>query len=272
MTDKKANSTNPTTTYHALAVNHGYELMEQVSTTNLHNNLEVRAKASMTSSEKVEASRAVASYKALSTELKGQIQAHLNSLESKWNNKEGDNTNGYLHFLNSPVYSYIKGQDNLEHISSSLDFTIPYEFFILRYVLKDSARNLEPNICIKTDTKTDQCYQKIDVYKMFEYYKGGSIKIFNQNHKINEQVKQIFKDNADEFEAIIKNVYDYNIAECNGLKDLPDRIIATTCFSEAGRGPEAPLQALLCFEIMHSVNNLGFCPDLSYDASINEDL
>ncbi|WP_236870402.1 hypothetical protein [Candidatus Bandiella numerosa] len=253
--------------YHGLSV-------EKTSGTDLQNIREVRYKASLTASEKVESHKASSKYASLHKELLGQTQVELNNQQSIWNSKEG--STGYaIIFENPPVYSRtVDSNDNVyhEHISSSQDASIPYVFFMLRYIEKGNARLLEPDFNITTKKQSASNYNNLDLYKMFLYYDHGDLKVMTSEGAVNKQVITIFKRNAEEFSNIVKNVYKYNIDECNYLKEVPTMLQVSTCFNAAGKGPEQTLSILTCLEIFQSVKDEELCPELNLDLVNYEDL
>lgn len=266
---KNSIAVSPTVT--ALAISHGLNI-QKTSETNLQNIQEVRYKASLTASEKVEAAKATSKFTVLYKELLGQIQVELNNQQAVWNSKEGA-ADPALIFENPPVYSRTTDNDgnvHHEHISSSQDASIPYAFFMLRYIEKGSARNLEPNFNIVTSKQSGiSNYNNLDLYKMFLYYDRGDLKVMT-SEGVNTQVITIFKKNAEEFTNILKNVYEYNIDECNHLKEVSPLLQISTCFSTAGKGPEQTLSILTCLEVFQSVKDSELCPDLNL-ALVNYD-
>jgi len=257
----------------SLAVHYGYKL-EKTSSTNLQNIGEVRYKASLTSSEKVESHKATNKYIALYKELLGQIQVELNNQQAAWNSKEGA-IGSTIIFENPPIYSRTKdknGNVHHEHISSSQDASLPYLFFMLRYIEGKGARNLEPDFNIITSKNSAINYTPLDLYKMFSYYDHGDIKVMINSKEVSPKVIEIFKNNAVEFKNIIKNVYDHNIDECNHFKEVIPVLQISTCFSSSGKGPEQVLSILTCLEIFQSVQVTGLCPELDLDQFDYSDL
>ena len=247
----------------SLAIHYGYKL-EKTSATDLQNIAEVRYKASLTSSEKVESAKATNKYNALYKELLGQIQVELNNQQATWNSKEGVIGSAII-FENPPIYSRTKDKDgnvHHEHISSSQDASLPYLFFMLRYIEGKSARNLEPDFNIITSKNSAVNYTPLDLYKMFSYYDHGDLKVMINSNEIDPKVKNIFKNNAKEFKNIIKNVYEHNIDECNHFKEVTPVLQISTCFSSSGKGPEQVLSILTCLEIFQSVHATELCPKL----------
>ncbi len=215
----------------------------------------------LTAGAKVEGERVIAKYQELLKDFKAGIQIDLNNQTVNWLIKEG-REDGEVLFRNPPVYSYVEAYDVYESVSSAQDATIPYAFFMLRYIQAGNARSLEPNFTITTDKSKKIAYDKLDVYKMFDYYKNGDLKVIEKNNKVSESVKTLFKHNSGQFELNVQNIYYHNADMCNYLKDVDAKLQVHTCVNSGGRGPEQILEILLCLEIFHSFTNSNLCPEL----------
>ncbi len=214
----------------------------------------------LTARDKVKASKVTEEYLALFICLAESIKIDLNTQASRWSVREG--LNETLCFHNPPVYLYVQQNDVYELISSSQDASISYAFFMLRYVQGESARKLEHNFILTTDKSKKVAYDKLDVYRMFEYFKGGNLKLIEKNNKVSESVKTLFKQNADHFNSLVKNVYSDNTDLCNVLQTVEKNLQLGICFHAPVNASRELLSALLCLEIFHSVNNEIFCPKL----------
>ena len=264
----------PTHTMLTIAAYHGIKL-EKTSSTDLSNPSQVRFNKLLTASQKVESSKATSKYNFLFKELIGQVQVELNNQKTTWDGSLALNVSSALLFQNPPIYSRsVDSEGNVayEPLSSSQDASIPYLFFMLRFIEGKHARNLEPNFNITVKKSSKGNYNPLDVYQMFEYSIDNSITPVLIKGKVDPKVQKIFMENAKELMEIVKNVYAHGIEQCNDLKEVVPALQLATCFSESGRGPEQTLSILACLEVFHSVHVGKLCPELDLSSFNHEEL
>jgi hypothetical protein len=249
----------------------------------LGNSLQVFIAASQGLQDKQTVNSAKISYDVINSKLTALIKIHMNQAENSFTNKlchfKDPNTSsclGDLRYINPKIY--LKSTDTSHTDSgrpiSPSDKTLSYKFFMVRDIVGDHARKLEPDWIVTFSEKKSVMYDKHDLLDSFEYVdsKSGPIKGHN-GKRFNQEAVKILKASKSEVIKAIENTFEEYIYDCNQLKETTElHHQVNVCQGKSDTwDPDYFLELLTCLEIFNLATTVGYCKDLKYDDDIHLD-
>jgi hypothetical protein len=252
----------------------------KVSEVNLGNHMQVFYAAAQGINDKQLIAAADMAYDVIDKKLTASIKTHMNYIETSFANKRcyyKDNEGkclGDLKFNNPSIYlkSLQESHSDSARMISPSDKTLSYKFFMIRAVIGEYARSLEPDWVVTFKENSDKSYTGNDVLDSFEYISAKSEKMTGHNGlKINREAGKILKTDKLEVDKIVHNVFDEFITDCNKLKittSLHHQVTVCQNVNEVG-DPDYFLELLTCLEIFNLATTAGFCKELEYEESFD---
>jgi hypothetical protein len=246
----------------------------KVSQINLGDHMQVFYAASQGINDKQLIAAADMAYDVINKKLTAAIKTHMNHMETSYANKncyyKEKDCLGDLKFNNPTIYlrSMQESHSDSARMISPADKTLAYKFFMIRAVIGDYARKLEPDWVVTFKEDGDKSYSSHDVLDTFEYVNAKSAKITGHNGlKINKEAGNILKADKAEVDRVVHNVFDEFITDCNKLKvtsSLHHQVTVCQNVNEMG-DPDYFLELLTCLEIFNLATTAGFCKELAYE-------
>jgi hypothetical protein len=248
----------------------------KVSDMDLGNQMQVFMAASQGIQDKQLVSAADIAYKTINNKLTASMKIHMNHAETSFANKQcyyrGEDKEclGDLKFINPSLYlkSLDGSHSDIGRMITPADKTLAYKFFMIRAVIGDMARTLEPDWVVTFKEGSSAGYKGNDVLDTFEYIDKNQNRIFGHNGvKINKDAAKILKADKVEVDMIVHNVFDEFISDCNQLKattKLHHQVTVCQNINEI-TDPDYFLDLLTCLEIFNLATTAGFCRELVYE-------
>jgi hypothetical protein len=250
----------------------------KVSDIDLGNHMQVFYAASQGINDKQLIAAADMAYDVINKKLTAAIKTHMNYIETSYANKncyykesdKGKDCLGDLKFNNPTIYlrSMQESHSDSARMISPADKTLAYKFFMIRAVIGDYARKLEPDWVVTFKENGDKSYTSHDVLDTFEYVNAKSEKMTGHNGvKVNRVAGDILKADKVEIDRVVHNVFDEFITDCNKLKvtsSLHHQVTVCQNVNEMG-DPDYFLELLTCLEIFNLATTAGFCKELDYE-------
>jgi len=246
----------------------------KVSEINLGDHMQVFYAASQGINDRQLIAAAYRAYDVINKKLTAAIKTHMNHMETSYANKncyyKEKDCLGDLKFNNPTIYlrSMQESHSDAARMISPADKTLSYTFFMIRAVIGDYARKLEPDWVVTFKDDGDKSYTTHDVLDTFEYVNAKSAKITGHNGlKVNKEAGDILKADKAEVDRVVHNVFDEFITDCNKLKvtsSLHHQVTVCQSVNEIG-DPDYFLELLTCLEIFNLATTAGFCKELTYE-------
>jgi hypothetical protein len=254
----------------------------KVSEVDLGNHMQVFYAASQGINDKQLISAAKMAYDTIGKKLTASIKTHMNYIETSFANKNcyyfdkdaESKCLGDLKFNNPSIFlkALQESHSDTARMISPADKTLAYKFFMIRAVIGDYARKLEPDWVVTFKEDSSKSYTPHDVLDSFEYISPKSEKMTGHNGvKVNQASAKILTKDKLEVDKIVHNVFDEFIADCNKLKittSLHHQVTVCQNVNEVG-DPDYFLELLTCLEIFNLATTAGFCKELEYEEDFN---
>jgi hypothetical protein len=235
----------------------------KVSELNFQDINAVVLEASRGVNDKIEGAKVNGAYNTLFMRLHSAIKIHLNHMNEDYEKRVG--LEKAMAFENPAMY--LSDSDGKRTQVSPSDPSLSYLFLMTRIITKDNARQLLPHFKLSfgKDALTD--YQPIDVIKSFKYSMAGQdLDIYltgNNKRSLNEQVKEMFQDNAKEVNNIVKNIFNVVADQCNTIKEATEIQAVTACQADTHiTSPDFFINMLTCLEVFNLAKQPTYCPEL----------